>query len=122
MSDIQNRQDIEVLIRAFYKKVLADDLIAHFFIDAVQVDWKKHFPTMIDFWEGVIFEKPTYKGNAMLKHVDLHKLSPLKKEHFDRWLELFSETIDEQFSGQKAEMAKQRALSIATVIQLKTYS
>jgi hypothetical protein len=38
---------------------------------------------------------------------------PVGKAHFDRWLELFLETVDENFSGPKAEEAKGRALSIA---------
>lgn len=84
MPDIQSRKNIETLIRAFYEKVLTDDLIAHFFTDVVQVDWETHFPTMFDFWEGVIFERPTYSGNAMRKHVELHQKAPLQKAHFER--------------------------------------
>ncbi len=122
MNDIKTRKDIEQLIRAFYKKVLADDTIAHFFTNVVQVDWETHFPTMFDFWEGVIFEKPTYSSNAMQKHADLHRRAPLKKEHFERWLLLFNQTIDEHFDGPNAFKTKQRAQSIATMIQIKTYS
>ena len=33
---------------------------------------------------------------------------------------LFQSTVDELFTGDKAELAKQRALSIATVMKLKT--
>ncbi len=121
MNDIKTRKDIELLIRAFYKKVLADDLIAHFFTEVVPVDWETHFPTMFDFWESVIFEKPTYSSNAMQKHVDLHRKAPLKKVHFERWLELFNNTVQELFTGPKAELAMQRAQSIATVIQIKTF-
>ena len=122
MADIANRDDIEILIRAFYKKVLSDDLIAHFFTNVVQVDWEAHFPTMFDFWESIILENGAYKGNAMLPHLKLHAKSPLKKEHFDRWLELFTTTLQEHFSGPNAERAKQRAMSIAFTIQLKTHS
>jgi len=42
----------------------------------------------------------------------------LKAEHFDRWLLLFKSTVDENFDGEKAELAKQRAMSIATIMQL----
>jgi hemoglobin len=49
----------------------------------------------------------------------LPKQSSLKKEPFNRWLELFSKTIDAHFSGPKAHLTKKRAMSIATVIQLK---
>ena len=122
MPDIQERKDIEMLIRAFYKKVLADDRIAHFFTEVVAVDWEAHFPTMFDFWESIIFENGAYKGNAMQPHLAIHQKVPLNKAHFDRWLALFAKNMDEHFSGPNAERAKQRAVSIATTIQFKTYS
>ena len=121
MVDIQNRQDIIALVNSFYQKVMADELIKHFFIDVVQVDWVKHFPTMYDFWESIVFEKAIYKGNAMHVHQNLNQKSKLEKQHFERWLTLFTQTVDELYSGPKAELAKTRALSIATVIQMKTY-
>ncbi len=40
-------------------------------------------------------------------------------EHFQRWILLFNETVDELFKGEKAELIKQRALSISTVMQIK---
>jgi hemoglobin len=44
---------------------------------------------------------------------------PLTKAHFDHWYELFVDTVDSLFQGDKAELAKQRALSISIVLQLK---
>ena len=38
---------------------------------------------------------------------------PVEEAHFDCCLELFLATVDENFSGPKAEEAKGRALSIA---------
>ena len=43
----------------------------------------------------------------------------LEKQDFDRWLSLFTTTVDELFEGQKAEEAKQRAVSIAGIFQYK---
>ena len=51
----------------------------------------------------------TYRGAPFPKHAVL----PVEKAHFDRSLELFLATVDENFSGPKAEEAKGRALSIA---------
>ena len=45
---------------------------------------------------------------------------PLSPVHFERWVSLFHETVDALFSGEKAEMAKQRASLIAWTIQNKT--
>ena len=121
MHDIETRKDVEFLVNEFYKRVLANAEISFFFTDVVPVNWEKHFPLMYDFWESIIFEKAIYKGNAMQTHVLLNQKHKLKKQHFDVWLALFTATVDAQFTGPKADVAKTRALSIATVIQLKTY-
>ncbi len=117
--DIENRTDIELLINSFYDKVRADDVIGYIFNDIAKVDWPHHMPIMYDFWEGVIFYTGNYSGNTMKVHKDLNKKEPLTPEHFKRWLQLFTSTVNELFKGDKAELAKQRALSIATSIQIK---
>jgi hypothetical protein len=43
----------------------------------------------------------------------------LKAEFFERWTALFTDTVDEMFAGEKASLAKQRAISIAVVMQIK---
>jgi hemoglobin len=58
----------------------------------------------------------------MLVHLQLNEKTQLKPEHFQKWLELFNETIDELFSGEKANLAKFRAISIAKTIQMKVNS
>ena len=117
--DLQNRADIELLINTFYDKVKKDALIAFFFKDVVPVNWEKHLPTMYNFWENIVFYTGGYEGNPMEKHQNLHKMHPMNKAHFQRWLELFTSTVDELFEGEKAELIKQRALSIATVMQIR---
>lgn len=118
-NDIQNRTDIEILINSFYNKVKVDPIISYFFTDVVQVNWDKHLPKMYDFWENVIFNTGVYEGNPMAQHQHLHHKSPLSKVHFDEWIKLFTLTVDQLFEGEKAELTKQRATSIATVMQLK---
>lgn len=120
--DIENRQDIELLVVRFYEKVRADDTIGYIFNDIAKVNWEKHFPVMFDFWENVLFYTGSYEGNPMLIHQHLHRAFPLTKAHFTRWNELFLETVDENFEGEKAVIAKQRALSISTVMQIKILS
>ena len=119
--DIEDRKDIELLIDTFYEKVLKDDTIGYIFNEVAKIDPVKHMPLMYDFWETTLFHKASYKGNPMKIHVDLHSKEPLKKVHFDQWLSMFSETVNELFHGEKAELAKTRALSIATVMQIKIY-
>jgi hemoglobin len=80
----------------------------------------EHIPIIVDFWDSVLFQSDTYRKNAMQPHMALHQKSPLQKHHFQTWLKHFNATVDELFDGQKAFEAKQRAQSIATMIELKT--
>ena len=52
-------------------------------------------------------------------HYDLNKKMPLEKIHFDSWLSLFNQVVDELHEGKIATMAKTRAQSIAAVMQFK---
>lgn len=117
--DIETRQDIELLIRSFYDKVIQDETIGYIFNDVAKVNWDTHLPIMYDFWESVIFYTGTYRGNPIELHRHLNAREPLTAEHFKQWLHLFTHTVDELFEGEKTELAKQRALSISTMIQLK---
>lgn len=117
--DIQNREDIILLVDAFYRKVRRDELLSGIFNEVIGDNWDRHLPVMYDFWEGILFLTDLYTGNPMQVHRQLHQRIPLQPAHFDRWKELFVGTVRELFEGQKAELAVQRALSIATSIQIK---
>lgn len=118
-NDIRGREDIQLLIDSFYVQVRKDELIGYIFEDVAKVDWVHHLPVMYDFWEQILFHTGGYSGNPMALHVRLNGMIPLKKEHFDRWLALFTGTVNDHFEGPMAEMARQRALSIATTIRVK---
>lgn len=119
-TDIKNRDDISLLMREFYVKLLNDNDLKHFFEDIIQQNHlEEHLETITDFWNGILFNDTSYQKNAMQPHLNLNKIKPFKKEHFKAWLNHFNTTIDENFKGTKAEMAKTRALSIATVMKIK---
>jgi hemoglobin len=117
--DITTRSDIELLVTSFYDKVINDEVIGHIFTKLIQVNWEKHLPVMFDFWENTLFFTGSYTGNPLNTHRKLHKIFPLQRIYFERWLELFNSTINEYFEGEKAELARQRAKSIATVMRIK---
>jgi hemoglobin len=117
--DIATRQDIELLVTSFYEKVKADPVIGYIFTTVFKVHWDKHLPVMFNFWENTIFFTGSYTGNPINSHRRVNKVLPLKEEHFKRWVQLFTQTVDELFEGDKAVLAKQRAASIATVMQIK---
>lgn len=117
--DISSRADIEKLIVLFYDKVKKDITIGFIFTDVVPINWDHHIPVIVDFWETILLDNPVYKKNAMEVHYDLNKKLPLKKEHFESWLNLFFTTLDELFEGKIATLAKTRAKSIADVMLFK---
>ena len=119
MDDIKSRNDIETIVGTFYTKALEDDVIKHFFHDVVKVDLSKHLPVITDFWESILLETQVYKDNAMSKHMALHRLSPMGKEHFDRWLSLWDETVTSLYLGPKADLAIERAQQIGMLMQHK---
>lgn len=115
-TDIINRNDIEKLVNAFYEKAKTDVTIGHFF---AHVNWSKHLPLMYDFWENSLFYTGNYSGNPMKLHEKLHHFKSLSEKDFEAWINLFTTTLTELFEGEKTELAKQRAMSIATVMKLK---
>ncbi|WGQ09692.1 group III truncated hemoglobin [Pedobacter gandavensis] len=107
-TDINNFEDIVWFVDSFYNKVQSDDLIGPVF-DAVIVDWAPHLEKMYKFWNAALFGVPGFRGNPFARHAPLS----LKKEHFDRWLLLFNETIDDKFEGSMANETKRRAQMMA---------
>lgn len=120
MDDIKNREDIKLMVHTFYDNLQKDKELDYLFNEVAKVNWESHMPKMYDFWETILFHKPVFKGNPMKVHMDLDNKSKLKKEHFDTWLVIFKKTIDDLFVGDVAEIAKQRAASVAMSIQLNT--
>jgi|SRR5579875_3103705 len=116
---IATRADVEELVNRFYDRVKADELIGPIFNDVARVNWNKHLPVMYDFWCSILLDEDVYHRNAMIPHLQLNKRFPLQEEHFQRWLQLFDDTVDTCFEGEKAALAKFRARSIAGVMQTK---
>ena len=119
--DIENRNDLLILITKFYEKLLADNSISYIFTDVAKINLDHHFPVLVDFWDSILFQSDTYRKNAMQPHMDLHQKSPLTKHHFDTWLRYFKESVDGLFAGDNAFIIKERATSIAMVMQIKTH-
>ena len=110
MKDIETRADLELLLTEFYKIVPNDTEIGHHFDDT---DLVAHLPIIVDFWEKILLGNHVYFGNPMVVHQKLHEKFPLKLEHFRRWVDIFSTTVDKLFTGEMAENAKLRAKMIA---------
>jgi len=116
MNDITTPEDIRLLVDSFYTRVLKDELIGHIFTEVVPISWQKHMPVMYSFWNSVIFGAAAYKGNPMTVHMALNAHFPLTQAHFDRWLQLWSATVNDLFCGPHAAAAIEKAASIATIM------
>lgn len=110
--DILNSNDVQLLVKTFYSNLLLNEEVKPIF---AHVDFEKHMPHMISFWEFVLLDKEGYTTNVFDKHVNL----PLKEEHFTIWLSTFEKTVHDLFIGEKAEMAILRAQTIAYSFQHK---
>ena len=118
--DIQSREDLEIIISSFYKKLTSDHLLFPFFEEIVKSKpLEHHLSIIVDFWQDILFQTYRYKNNPMQKHLDFHQKMKFEKEHFTLWLQYLTETVDEKFEGENALNMKTRASSIATVMQLK---
>jgi len=107
-ADIKNLEDIRLFVDGFYHKVAQDELIGPVFAGAIE-DWTPHLEKMYQFWNAALFGVPGFRGNPFAKHAPLQ----INAAHFDRWLSLFNETINENFEGEMAEDAKNRAVLMA---------
>ena len=116
-TDINNREQIEQLIRAFYAKVRQDDLLGPFFNGTITSEeaWEEHFLLLIAFWELNLLDIAGFNGNPALAHQGVDKAfkHSITTNHFDRWVLLWKQTIDSMFEGPVASKAKLRASNMA---------
>ena len=113
--DIENIDDIKKMVNTFYSKVRKDNLIGPIFNDKIQNHWDEHLNKLHSFWQSILLKEQTYFGYPFPPHAQL----PINKTHFDRWLSLFTETVDNLFAGPVADEAKNRAYSISDIFQGK---
>jgi hemoglobin len=78
---------IEQLVRTFYGRARLDPLIGPIFENKVH-DWERHLSRICAFWSSVVLMSGRYHGQPMVAHLPL----PIDTPHFDRWLEIFTET------------------------------
>jgi hemoglobin len=114
--DIASRDDVLELVRAFYREAAVDDLLAPVF-HAVHVDWAEHIPRVTDFWCWQLLGEPGYRRHTLAAHEPAHALVPFTDAHYERWLAIWSSTMDDLHTGPVAEVAKQRATRIARAMQ-----
>ena len=117
--DITNTNDINLLVKVFYDKALKDSTIGYIFTEISSVNLEEHLPVICAFWASILLDKKGYKGNPMLKHIELNRKEKLTSVHFDRWITLWEATVKEHFEGKVAERAVSQAKSIKALMMYK---
>lgn len=105
--------EVTSLVRRFYARVNEDPLLGPVFNDVAGVDWSEHLPKLTVFWCRILFGTPGFAGAPMRAHMVVHMQSPLRHAHFQRWVELFVDTVDGGWAGANAERAKEFAAGVA---------
>lgn len=113
--DISNIEDIKLMVDTFYSAVQKDDLIGAIFNEKIGDRWPEHLEKMYRFWQTILLEEHTYSGSPFPPHRQL----PVEKKHFNRWMEIFTQTIDSLFTGPLAEEAKLRGQNMAEMFNYK---
>ena len=117
MRDLATRDDLEGLLRAFYRRAFADPVLGHVFVDVVQMDLEDHLPRITAFWERVLLGTGAYAGRPMAVHLDVHRRVALTPEHFARWLDLWRATVRDRHAGPVADEAVAHAERTAVGFQ-----
>lgn len=117
--DITTRNDCERLVRAFYGRALQDPIIGYLFTDVAKLDLEAHVPVLTDFWDTLLLGAKSYDRGAFHPHAALHQKAELRVGHFERWLHLWYETVDELFAGPRAELAKGHAFRLANAFRMR---
>jgi hemoglobin len=113
--EIMAMEDIQLLVDTFYSKVREDALLGPIFEQRLAGKWEEHLAKMYLFWQTLLLGEHTYYGSPLMPHLDM----PVEKMHFQRWVEIFHQTVDDLFAGEVAEEAKWRGNRMAEMFNHK---
>ncbi len=113
--DLDDPVEIAEMVRRFYADVAQDDLLGPMFNEVARVDWSEHLPKLTRFWCRVLLGLPGYEGNPFRAHVLVDAQRRFTAAHFERWLDLFHDTLACGWVGPHAEHAKLTARKVAMV-------
>lgn len=120
--EITSRSDIKLLVETFYGKIRLHSILGPIF-NGIVTDWPAHLKLLTDFWETQLLFERKYRGNPLAVHqmVDKKMDYAMKSEHFGQWLNLWFETLDQLFQGETAQIAKNRARKMSTMLYLNIF-
>ena len=114
-NDIATLKDIKFLVDTFYASVQQDTFLSPIFNARLSGRWEMHHRKLYRFWHTVLLLRPDYFGNPVPIHFDMN----IDERHFDEWLKIWTETIDDNFEGLIAERAKLRGKTMGSAFLAK---
>jgi hemoglobin len=114
--DITSGNDVGVLVYRFYRRAIPDPLLGPVF-EGFGVDWPRHLPRLVAYWEHVLLDRPGSATNTVGVHAGVQNAAPFGQAHIDRWVELWETTVDELYAGPVADLAKARAHQVGRALQ-----
>jgi hemoglobin len=112
--DLDSVEEILELVTRQYSDVVQDVLLEPYFtFGPGHVDWQAHIGSVADYWQHVLLLTPDYDIDVLEGHRHLHDHRAFTPELFDRWLQIFVDTVDGGWSGPNASRAKKRATGMS---------
>lgn len=107
---------IEEMVDKFYGRVQQDEELGPIFAKRVE-DWPEHLGRMVGFWRAVLRSERTFSPSPQGSPPILHRrIAELRHEHFQRWLGLFGEVVDEVYIPSARAHVKDAAARIAMAL------
>ena len=115
--DLNCRENVERFVDCFYQRLLADEQLAPIFLDVARIDLQVHLPLIKSYWCKLLLGENAYRRHTMNIHRQLHARRSLGSADFERWLNLFCDTLDRSFTGPYSQKARRIAGAIAANMQ-----
>ena len=113
LPDLDSREQVERFVDAFYARMLRDPDLAPIFLDVADIDLEVHLPHIKAYWSKLLLGEREYRRHTMNIHRKVHQQRPFTAADFQRWLTLFTGTLDSGWTGPLTERARRVATSIA---------
>lgn len=103
--DLDTSEHIERMVTLFYRRVLADPLLAPVFTEVARIDLDEHLPLIAAYWKKMLLGDDVYNRHMIAKHRAIDEREPLTGTHHERWLALFIANLNEHFAGPRTDRA-----------------
>lgn len=118
--DLDSVEEIFELVTRQYADVVQDDLLGPYFsFEPDHLDWQAHIRSVTDYWEHVVLLAPDYDIDVLEGHRHLHDHRAFTPALFDRWLQIFVDTVEGGWTGPNATLAQKRATGMARAMSLR---